>query len=91
MSAEVEPKAQVCVLCFLKPSLNGKVKEVEQNNFILMHAIDDVEKETKVIHTKFEVISHQEYVCNFCDLVYPNEDELQNHTRKDHGKAHKKR
>ena len=71
--------------------LNGKVKEVEQNNYILMHAVDDVEKETKVIQTKLDVISHQEYACNFCDLVYPNEDQLQNHTRKDHGIACKKR
>ena len=56
-----------------------------------MHAVDDVEKETKVIQRKLEVISPQEYGCNFCDLVYPNEDQLQNHTRKDHGIARKKR
>ena len=56
-----------------------------------MHAVDDVEKDTKVIQIKLDALSEHNFVCNFCDQTFRNEDQLQNHTRIDHGRVHSKR
>ena len=67
--------------------INGRVQEVEQNNYILMHAVDDVEKDTKVIQIKLDALSEHNFACNFCDQTFRNEDTPQNHTRIDHGRV----
>ena len=68
--------------------INGRVQEVEQNNYILMHAVDDVEKDTKVIQIKLDALSEPNFAC---DQTFRNEDTLQNHTRIDHGRVRSKR
>ena len=65
----------------------GRIQEVENNNFVLIHAVDDVEKATKSIQQKIEVNSANQLmslVCNYCDKEFENEVLLQNHTRIDH-------
>ena len=38
-----------------------------------------------VIQIKLDAISDHDFAWNFCDQVFQNEDQLQNHNRKDHG------
>ena len=70
--------------------LSGRVQEVETNNYILIHAVDDVEKAAKVIESKFEAISVLNFACNSCDEVFQSDSELQNHKRNSHGRVRKK-
>ena len=69
--------------------ISERIKEVEQNNYILMHAVDDVEKASKVIQIQLEAMSEPDFVCHFCDQVFQSELHLQNHTRMEHGRAHR--
>ena len=65
-----------------------KIKEIEDNNFVLIHAVDDAEKATKSLENKFEAFSTNQcknIVCYFCEKEFENEELLQNHTRIDHG------
>ena len=69
--------------------ISERIKEVEQNNYILMHAVDDVEKASKVIQIQLEAMSEPDLVCHFCDQVFQSELHLQNNIRMEHGRAHR--
>ena len=65
-----------------------KIKEIEENNFVLIHAVDDVEKATKSIQNMFEEMSVNQcknIVCYYCDKQFEKEEVLKIHTRIDHG------
>ena len=48
--------------------LEKKVNEVDENNFILVHAVDDIERASKYLKYQFENIVNQfqNYPCSVC-------------------------
>ena len=65
-------------------NLGKKVKEVEENYFILVHAVDDLEKTTNFL--KHNLPSKpQKFTCNICGQEFQNESTMRNHIRRSHG------
>ena len=48
--------------------LEKRVQEIAQNNFILIHAVDDIEKATKVNEKNLDILFNQQYSfsCGLC-------------------------
>ena len=64
--------------------LESKIKEVEENNFILIHAVDDVEKATKVIKHQLTNQQPLKFTCNICGEEFVNDSLMRNHIRRSH-------
>ena len=67
-----------------------QVYKVGENNFILVHAVDDNERTSKSIKPQFENLVNifQNYPCNVCGLLFQSELTLRNHIRRSHGTFH---
>ena len=61
-----------------------RVKELEDNFYVLMHAVDDLEKMMKLrsLPTK---TGNRHYICNYCLKAFENEQRFRDHLRIDHG------
>ena len=72
--------------------LETQVNKVGENNFILVHAVDDIERASKYLKHKLEnlVITFQNCSCNVCGLLFQSDLTLRNHIRKCHGTFHTK-
>ena len=70
--------------------LEMKVKEVDENNCILVHAVDDIERASKSLKRQLKnlVNTFQNYPCNVCGLLFQSDLTLRNHIRKSHGAFH---
>ena len=68
-------------------NLDKKVKENGENNFILVHAVDDLERAVKSIRNELQILTNdsQSYPCNVCSQVFNSETTLRNHIRRYHG------
>ena len=67
--------------------LEMNVKEVAENNFILVHAVDDQERATKSLQNELKILLNQSstYACNVCSQTFTSETMLRNHIRRYHG------
>ena len=61
-----------------------RIKEVEDNNYVLLHAVDDLERSVEVIQSKLSRLTSS-YECDVCKKVFPTEVILKNHLWSDHG------
>ena len=61
-----------------------RIKEVEDNNYVLLHAVDDLERSVKVLQSKLSRLTSS-YECDVCKKVFPTEVILKNHLWSDHG------
>ena len=64
--------------------LEDRIKEVETNNYILLHSIDDLEKGVKVLQMKMSRLTSC-YECDLCEKTFPSDSILKNHLWLDHG------
>ena len=64
--------------------IDERLKEIEANNYILMNAVDDVEKDVKMIQISMRgrIPGHR---CEICGTVYQNNQSLRTHLITDHG------
>ena len=67
--------------------LEKKVQEVAQNNFILIHAVDDIEKTAKLNEKNLDILFNQQdiFSCSVCEKEFESESLLRTHTESDHG------
>ena len=70
--------------------LETQVNKVGENNSILVHAVDDIERASKYLKRKLEnlVNTFQNYPSNVCGLLFQSDLTLRNHIRKSHGTFH---
>ena len=71
------------------PTMNAlpaesRIKEVEDTNYILLHAIDDLEKGVKVLKLKMSRLTSC-FECEDCEKILKSEVQLKNHRLQDHG------
>ena len=66
--------------------LEKKVQEVAQNNFILIHAVDDIEKIAKLNEKNLDILFDQKdiFSCSVCGKKFESESLLRTHTESDH-------
>ena len=66
--------------------LDKKVKEVAQNNFILVHSVDDLERCMKSLQNQMELLlkQYKHYSCTLCGKVFQNEVAWRSHIRSEH-------
>ena len=66
--------------------LEKKVQEVAQNNFILIHAVDDIEKTAKLNEKNLDILFNQQdiFSCSVCEKEFESESLLRTHTESDH-------
>ena len=65
-----------------------KVRDLDTNFYILMHAVDDLERTTKFLEKSFESLREDlinNFKCQLCAQVFINESHLRNHIRNQHG------
>ena len=67
--------------------LEKKENEVDGNRFILVHAVDDMERASKYLKYQFENIVNQfqNYPCSVCGLLFQSELTVRNHISRSHG------
>ena len=66
---------------------NGiKLQDLDQNFYILVHSVDDLEKSSKYLKHQFQILSDQSQNvnCNLCGQGFSNEQTLRNHIQKNH-------
>ena len=68
-------------------TLDKKLKDVNENNFILVHAVDDLEKTSKYLEKQIDNFLSQSpnYICNICSQPFKSEILLSEHVRVYHG------
>ena len=66
--------------------LEKKVQELAQNNFILIHAVNDIEEAAKLTEKNLDILFNQynTFSCNLCEKEFESESLLRNHTESDH-------
>ena len=67
-------------------STQDRLSELETNFYILMNAVDDVERSTKVLNHNFAILEEElkKPKCSMCDENFPSKSTLANHIRKQH-------
>ena len=64
--------------------LEDRIKEVENTNYVLLHSIDDLEKEVKILQRKISKLTSC-YECELCGKTFPTDIMLKDHLWQDHG------
>ena len=63
-----------------------RLRELETNFYILMNAVDDVERSTKVLSHNFSILEEElRPKCNICEQNFSSKSTFANHIRKQHG------
>ena len=63
-----------------------RVKDLEENFYILLHSVDDLERITKAWTTpNSSTIHRRRYTCNWCGKSFETEPAFKTHLRVDHG------
>ena len=83
--AEADLERLSALTCGIE-KLEKRVQEIAQNNFILIHAVDDIEKATKVNEKNLDILFNQQYSfsCGLCEKEFESESLLREHTHSDH-------
>ena len=63
---------------------DDRVKEIEENNYIMINAIDDLEKDVKTLQMKLANTNY-ETRCHICGKVYLGEQTRRSHMLIEHG------
>ena len=62
----------------------NRVKELEDNFYVLLHSVDDLEKAVK-FRSKTMQNGNRLFPCNYCGLLLDDESSFKKHLRIDHG------
>ena len=63
--------------------VNRRIKELEENNFVLLHAVDDLERAVK----KLQASSMNQkpcFICNYCRRAFQTEPQFRDHVMREH-------
>ena len=64
-------------------TLDSRIQENGNNIYILIHAVDDLEKSVKSLELMMERLQSK-FVCNYCGKVFSNESIRSNHVQLGH-------
>ena len=79
ISIEVESKSKTL-------HAEDRLKELEQNFYILMNSVDDLEKTSAYLRNNLEILKEQfeKFKCNLCGQTFADQPNLRNHFRTQH-------
>ena len=60
-----------------------QLKELEQNFYILMNSVDDLEKASAYLRNNLEIL-REKFECNLCGQTFADQLNLRNHFRTQH-------
>ena len=88
-SLEVRIKKNEESISETKKSLENdstKLQDLDQNFYILLHAVDDLEKASKYLQHQFQILSDKipNFKCDLCDQGFTNKQTLTNHIQRNH-------
>ena len=63
--------------------LDSRIQENGNNIYILIHAVDDLEKAVKYLELMMERLQSK-FICNYCGKVFSNESIRSNHVQLGH-------
>ena len=63
--------------------LRTSIKDVEENNYILLHAVDDLERTSKLVCKHLQV-KDDSIRCQYCRMEFNAQSQLKDHVKKIH-------